>query len=99
MARKAALYPGLSELVTDLVSGGEGSELYRVELPHDVVGFSIDDVARMLRKEHCATLLAVNRDGHTFSNLPSDFRFEIGDDLIVVAESLGRLSPLRDSRA
>lgn len=96
---RSALYPGLSELVTDLVSGGEGSELYRVELPEEVVGFSIDDVSAQLRKEHCATLLAVNRDGHIFSNLAPDFRFEKGDDLIVVAESLGRLSPLQDSRA
>ena len=98
MAR-SALYPGLSELVTDLVSGGEGSELYRVELPTDVVGFSIDDVSALLRKEHCATLLAVNRNGHTFSNLATDFKFEHGDDLIVVAESLGKLHPLQDSRA
>lgn len=95
---RSALYPGLSELVTDLVSGGEGSELYRVELPADAVGFSIDDVSAMLRKEHGATLLAVNRDGHTYSNLKTDFRFEIGDDLIVVAESLGELSPLREAR-
>lgn len=96
---RSALYPGLSELVSDLVSGGEGSELYRVELPDEVVGFSIDDVSAMLRKQHCATLLAVNREGHTFSNLPTDFRFQVGDDLIVVAESLGSLSPLQDSRA
>ena len=96
---RSALYPGLSELVTDLVSGGEGSELYRVELPSEVVGFSIDDVSAMLRKDHCATLLAVNREGHIFSNLPPDFRFEDGDDLIVVAESLGSLSPLQHSRA
>lgn len=96
---RSALYPGLSELVADLVSGGEGSELYRVELPSEVVGFSIDDVSAMLRKEHCATLLAVNRNGHIFSNLPADFRFENGDDLIVVAESLGSLSPLQHSPA
>lgn len=96
---RSALYPGLSELVTDLVSGGEGSELYRVELPAEVVGYSIDDVSALMRKNHCATLLAVNRDGHIFSNLPPDFRFETGDDLIVVAESLGELSPLQHSRA
>jgi voltage-gated potassium channel len=96
---RSALYPGLSELVTDLVSGGEGSELYRVELPEDVVGFPIDDVSALLRREHGATLLAVNRNGKTFNNLATDFRFESGDDLIVVAESLGRLSPLQHSRS
>ena len=33
---RSALYPGLTELVTDIVSGGDGSELYRVTLPDDV---------------------------------------------------------------
>ena len=32
---RSALYPGLSELVTDIVSGGTGSELYRVAIPED----------------------------------------------------------------
>lgn len=96
---RSALYPGLSELVTDLVSGGEGSELYRVELPNELVGFSIDDVSALLRKQHGATLLAVNRNGHTYNNLKSEFTFAVGDDLIVVAESLGELHPLEDSRA
>jgi voltage-gated potassium channel len=96
---RSALYPGLSELVTDLVSGGEGSELYRVELPDECVGKPIDEVSAMLRREHGATLLAVTRNGHTFSNPPTDFMFELDDDLIVVAESLGDLSPLEHSTA
>ena len=33
---RSALYPGLTELVTDIVSGGMGSELYRVALPDDL---------------------------------------------------------------
>jgi voltage-gated potassium channel len=98
MAR-SALYPGLSELVTDLVSGGEGSELYRVELPEECLGKPIDDVSAMLRRDHGATLLAVTRDGHTFNNPHTEFTFESGDDLIVVAESLGDLSPLEHSTA
>lgn len=96
---RSALYPGLSELVADIVSGGEGSELYRVELPPDVVGFSIDDVSALMRKEHRATLLAVNRNGQTLNNLTSDFRLEPGDDLIVVAEALGDLTPFHDAPA
>lgn len=96
---RSALYPGLSELVTDLVSGGEGSELYRVELPDECVGKSIDQVSAMLREQHGATLLAVTRNGHTFSNPATDFMFEMSDDLIVVAESLGALSPLQNSTA
>lgn len=96
---RSALYPGLSELVTDLVSGGEGSELYRVDLPADCLGLPIDEVSARLRRDHAATLIAVTRGNQTHSNLKSDFVFEPGDDLIVVAESLGDLSPLQHSTA
>ena len=91
---RSALYPGLSELVTDLVSGGEGSELYRVALPDAYVGLSIDELSTKLRGEHRATLLAVTRDGHSLTNPSSDFRLAGGDDAVVVAESLGELRPL-----
>lgn len=96
---RSALYPGLSELVTDLVSGGEGSELYRVDIPEDCVGQPIDEVSARLRREHGATLIAVTRGDHTFSNLKSDFKLETGDDLIVVAETLGHLRPLSHATA
>ena len=91
---RSALYPGLSELITDIVSGGTGSELYRVALPDDYVGLSIDELSAKLRGEHRATLLAVTRDGASMTNPPADFRLEPGDDAVVVAESLGELQPL-----
>lgn len=91
---RSALYPGLSELVTDLVSGGEGSELYRVGLPSEYVGLSIDELSAKLRGEHRATLLAVTRGGRSLTNPPADFRLAPGDDAVVVAESLGELRPL-----
>jgi voltage-gated potassium channel len=92
---RSALYPGLTELVTDIVSGGDGSELYRVTLPDDDIGLSIDDVSRHLRADHRATLLAVTRGGRTFTNPPRDFVIESGDDALVLAESLGTLAPLK----
>jgi len=91
---RSALYPGLSELVTDIVSGGEGSELYRVMLPDAYVGLSIDELSQKLRGDHRATLLAVTRNGQSMTNPPTDFRLEAGDDAVVVAESLGELRPL-----
>lgn len=91
---RSALYPGLSELVTDIVSGGEGSELYRVALPDDYIGHSIDELSTRLRGDHRATLLAVTRDGRSMTNPPADFRLQAGDDAVVVAESLGELRPL-----
>ena len=92
---RSALYPGLTGIVTDIVSGGEGSELYRIKLPDDYLGLSIDAVAGRLRTEHRATLLSVNRGGRTFVNPASDFVLEPGDDAVVVAESLGTLAPLQ----
>lgn len=92
---RSALYPGLSGLVTDIVSGGVGSELYRIALPADYTGASIDEVSQRLRVEHRATLLSVNRGGKTFINPETEFRLAPGDDAIVVAESLGSLAPLQ----
>ena len=91
---RSSLYPGLAELVTDIVSGGEGSELYRVNLPDEYIGLSIDELSAKLRAEHAATLLAIGRDGRAFVNPPPDFRLELGDDALVVAESLGTLEPM-----
>ncbi len=98
---RSALYPGLTEIITDIVSGGEGSELYRVALPDRYLGLTIDDVSARLRAEHRATLLSVNRGGRAFVNPPADFRLAPGDDAVVVAESLGQLAPLelRDARS
>lgn len=96
---RSALYPGLTGLVTDIVSGGAGSELYRVELPSKFLGLSIDEVSLRLRDEHRATLLAVGRGTQTIVNPPSDFHVQPDDDLLVVAESLGTLAPLRPDRA
>ena len=96
---RSALYPGLTDLVTDIVSGGEGSELYRITLPDTYHGLSIDEVAQRLRADHRATLLSVNRGGKAFVNPPADFRFEDGDDAVVIAESLGTLAPLKLSES
>jgi voltage-gated potassium channel len=91
---RSALYPGLTGLVTDIVSGGDGSELYRVYLPEEYTGLSVDAASARLRSEHCATLLAVGRGPATIVNPRTDFHLEAGDQALVVAESLGTLAPL-----
>jgi voltage-gated potassium channel len=93
MAR-SSLYPGLAQIVTDIVSGGDGSELYRVQLPDEYVGLSVDELSERLRADHSATLLAVSRNGDAHINPEPDFRLQVGDDAVVVAESLGTLAPL-----
>jgi voltage-gated potassium channel len=96
---RSALYPGLTALVTDIVSGGAGSELYRVNLPEDYCGLSVDNLSARLRSDHQATLLAISRGTRTWVNPPADFVLQPMDDALVVAESLGTLEPLRPTRA
>jgi voltage-gated potassium channel len=91
---RSALYPGLTELVADIVSGGDGSELYRIAIPDTYLGMSVDEVSAQLRIDHRATLLSISRDGRSYVNPPADFRIASGDDAVVVAESLGTLAPL-----
>jgi voltage-gated potassium channel len=91
---RSALYPGLAALVTDIVSGGTGSELYRVALPDEYCDLTPDELSARLRTEHSATLLAIVRDGMSVANPGASFRLRSGDDAVVVAESLGTLSPL-----
>ena len=91
---RSSLYPGLAGIVTDIVSGGEGSELYRVSLPDEYVGLSVDELSSRLRGDHNATLLAVGRDSASYVNPGPAFRLQSGDDAVVVAESLGTLAPL-----
>ncbi len=91
---RSALYPGMAGLVTDIVSGGEGSELYHVEVPEAYLDLTIDQLSAALRADHNATLLAVTRDGVSMTNPSSDFRLLAGDDAVVLAESLGDLVPI-----
>ncbi len=94
LVARAALYPGLSTLITDIVSGGAGSELYRVKIPEEYHGLAIDDVSQRFRDEHHATLLAVNRLGQTIINPAQDFALMSTDEALVVAERLGSLKPV-----
>jgi voltage-gated potassium channel len=87
MAR-TALYPGLGELVTDIVSGGEGSELYRIPVPTGQIGGSVADAVPRLLAFNGAVLLAVVRNGKVFANPASTDLLVEGDELVILAESL-----------
>lgn len=91
---RTSLYSGLSELVTDIVSGGQGSELYRIGLPDDYTELTVDQLSAKLRADHTATLLAIARNSVTVVNPPPDYELLAGDDAVVVAESLRALHPL-----
>jgi voltage-gated potassium channel len=99
LAARSALYPGLTDLVADIVSGGEGSELYRIQVPESFVGLTVQDVAVILIRDHRATMLALIREGTNYVNPPGDMVVERNDDALVVAESIATLAPLPIERS
>lgn len=96
---RAALYPGLSELVTDMVSGGTGSELYRVSIPDEFVGLTVGEASLRLQAEHRAMLLAISRGAETLVNPAPDVILATDDEALIVAEKLGTLTPVRAAEA
>ena len=93
---RTALYPGLGDLVTDMVSGGEGAELYRVRVPDRMVGMSVGEVSRLLKENNDATLLALAREGGITTNPGSSVVIEPGDEVVVIAEHLDKLASLSE---
>jgi hypothetical protein len=90
---RSTLHAGLAGIVTDVVAGGR-EELHRVCLPDDYVALGVDEVAAHLRRHHRATLVAIARDGRSHVNPASGFRLRRGDEAVVLAESVGALTPL-----
>ena len=89
---RSAIYPGLTELVADLVSTG-GTELYAVRIPADCVGLSFEDAAYRFRSQHQATLLAIRSEGQLKFSAPREWTLDVNDIALVTAEHLGRLQP------
>ncbi|HSL24792.1 MAG TPA: NAD-binding protein [Acidimicrobiia bacterium] len=94
---RTALYPGLGDLVTDMVSGGDGSELYRIRVPGRMLGLTVREAAPLLLDENSATLLALARNGSVITNPGPALVLGDGDELVVMAESLEKLASLSDS--
>jgi Trk K+ transport system NAD-binding subunit len=89
---RSAIYPGLADLVADLVADG-GTELYRVNLPPDLVGLDFAEASFRLRQQHQATLVAVRRGLQCLFGGAEELRLAADDDLVIIAEDLGRLVP------
>jgi voltage-gated potassium channel len=84
---RSALYPGLTNLIVDIVSGGQGAELYRVPVDVAYADRPIDELIQALRADFGATFVAFVRDDQALTNPPSDLRVQPGDAAVVVAES------------
>ncbi len=78
--------PALNKITRELVSGGRGNEIYRVELPQRYVGLSFADSLQELKKSHDAIAIGIERDGQYRLNPPNDTILEAADRLFVISE-------------
>jgi len=84
---RSSVHAGLVGLVMSMVSGGEGSELYRIPVPSSLTDLTAEEASQLLRRQHSAVLIAVIRDGQNVVNPPGDLRLQAGDELVVLAQS------------
>jgi voltage-gated potassium channel len=82
----AAMNHGLSRVFTDILSYGEGSEIYKVPIPSILVGMGFREAVRIISDRFEAILLAVDRQGEIVCNPLGEWELADKDALFVLAE-------------
>jgi voltage-gated potassium channel len=83
---RAALDPGVTQLVSDLLSTA-GHELYLTPAPPAVIGKTFLDVLLLLKRDHNVLLVALQGDdGALLTNPPAGQQIQAGDRLYLIAE-------------
>jgi voltage-gated potassium channel len=84
---RAALDPGVTQVVSDLLSSRQGHELYLTPVPSAVVGKTFLDALTWLKQEHDALVIGVHCGGGTYLTNPDRaYQLRASDRLFVVAE-------------
>lgn len=86
MLVQSSINHGLSDVLSKLLSFGEGSEIYRVPLAPRWTGKSYTDLLVDLRREHKATLLALQSGEDVHINPLEEVAVKAGDHAFVLAE-------------
>jgi voltage-gated potassium channel len=83
---QSALNPGISKLIMDMITFGEGEELYCVDIPPQCVGKTFVDLSVTLVKEHNIILVGVISNGKVLGADRTKWRFQEGDAIFILAE-------------
>ncbi len=78
--------PAVNRITRELVSGGQGNEIYRVALPAEYAGRPFADALRELKGSADAIAIGIERDGQCRLNPPADTVLQGDDWLFLVAE-------------
>lgn len=85
----SARNPGLSRVVTNLVTHPEDQEFYRIGVPADLVGSTVAEAIVALKDRHDALLVGIIEGVDSYVlNPPSDRALAAGEKLLVIAEYL-----------
>ncbi|MBU2548488.1 MAG: NAD-binding protein [Proteobacteria bacterium] len=84
---QAALDPGVTKIITELVSNRYGSELYKVPLPTAFSGRTFVEVLTELKKSCGVLCVGVEnkQNRKLLANPDSDYRLQADDQLIVIS--------------
>jgi voltage-gated potassium channel len=84
---RAALDHGISKVISELLSSRVGNELVLLPMPNDLAGKQFIDILVEMKKNSNYIVLAVQKkqNGQVFSNPPTDYKLEKGDQLIVIS--------------
>jgi voltage-gated potassium channel len=83
----SAANPGLSRVVTNLVTHPEDQEFYRIPVPSDLVGRSVLDALTTLKKRSDALLVGIVRGMDDYHLNPEiDRLLEADDSLLVISQ-------------
>ncbi len=83
---QAALSPGVSKVIVDMLTFGEGEEVYKVPVPEAFVGSTFADLAGALMSEQGMVLIGVLSDGELVRSERCRWTFKPQDAVFVLAE-------------
>ncbi len=83
----AAINHGISEVVSDILNYGDGSQLYKIPIPQEEIGFRFIDVFIRMKQNSQSILIAIQKgkEGKVISNPPSEYKLTDNDYLIMIA--------------
>ena len=87
---RAALNHGITKVVTEILSSGEGHEMYKLPILPAMSGRLFLDVFTEVKEKHQSIIMAVQNGemGPVIINPPTDYKFKRDDHLIIVAENI-----------
>lgn len=86
---RSALHHGLTDVVHDLATSGEGSQIYKIKAPSHLVGLSYGDAVSRLQTDEEMTIIALQSGEKIVTNANGE-KIADGDSLFVIAESVPR---------